>query len=194
MAPWFRAVRRRTPPVGVSLPIVEESSLLKLATNVVGATASIVSIAGAAVGFATTQNLVIALGIAGIIYSAVLTGFYFRASLRQREPWRSALFGGIAFLCFLIILEAIFGKFVPIWTKTYAHFASFGVLQVLGITGLTFIGAAWVWGAFKESKEIKVCPDCAEKCKKKAHVCRWCGFRWTACHEKTLVPSDEKVT
>jgi hypothetical protein len=32
----------------------------------------------------------------------------------------------------LIILEALFGKFVPTWTKTYAHFAIFGVLQLIG--------------------------------------------------------------
>ncbi len=162
----------------------------------VGVIASIVSIAGAAIGLATTQNIVIALGIAGIIYTAVLAGAYCRNSLRQSDPWRSFLSGGAAGVCFLIILEAIFGKFVPTWTKTYAHFESFGVLQVLGITGLlllAFIAADWVWDAHKESKAIKVCPDCAEKCKEKAHVCRWCGFRWNACPEETFVPGDEKV-
>jgi len=131
--------------------------------------------------FVSSKEAVVALGVAGIIYSTA------SAILCLREAFfhRTSVFRGVVLIwagvsCVLIAVEGVVnGRLIPNWKSRYADIHSFSLLQVFGIVGIA-LGIMLLSNEVEKRhrNRVQVCPDCLSECPAGAHVCRYCGYRW----------------
>ena len=154
---------------------------ISFAATVVGLLTALIAVVGWIATKSVRDSLSIALPIAGAVYllGLLLGNGYFAVVAVWKRQWEAARAFGLVF-AFLLVPSA---------------FALFGGnpredLLVFGTVGLV----ATVWFGVQlgrvpararraaqqaaDDAAHKTCPDCCERVKAEAHVCRYCGWRF----------------
>lgn len=159
-------------------PLVQIGSILGGVTSVVA--------------LVTSRQIVVALGVAGLIYAIAAACFCLRGAFRQTNSWMGALLLASGVGTAVFAAEALSDRWFPPWWHTrYGDVHKFGLLQLAGILGIA-LGGALVRAELEERhrKQVQICPDCLEECPKGAHVCRWCGWRWSGPPTGSAIAED----
>jgi hypothetical protein len=143
---------------------------VQIAASVVGVVASTTAIVRAFAGVPVGRTVTQGLGWLAVIYAAGFAVAVLVATWRVRARWWLIPVGLIAFVFCAV---GSFGLLISRSETGSIVIGGFclGVVLLWGVIGLvSFVSAS--------ARGVQECPDCAEKIKAKARVCRYCGYRF----------------
>lgn len=149
----------------------------KAITERLSQVAVILAVVSFGITYLRTDDLMTALGVVGIAYlfgSTIAIPFL----VRDGEMLKSQ---GGRVLSFVLVVGMLACYSWFLLYRNPQDLDSFGYLQIFGELAVILAAIVLIVLAVLDYRgKIKECPDCAETVLRKAHVCKYCGFRWSS--------------
>ena len=133
---------------------------------------SVLSVVTFVIAYATTTNVLVALGILGMALVVFVVGALLASLYIDRAHAKYFSGSNIILILFVPVMAGLL--LIP-----RHDLRSFGVSQVYGIVAVVLGAVIGIpeWWRFEKAR-WKSCPDCARKVRSRARVCEYCGYRF----------------